>query len=352
MRRFVELVMVVSMAGAWAAQAYAQTERELVDAVVASVDGTPITLVDLEKFTDGQGKLLSPEERGSRASMLDTMVNMKMFESEFERQGIKASDKDVETYIDNVMEQNGSSRDAIKEALGRVGLTWEDYFERMRQEVQRITLINREIRSRVNVSPEEVERAWKEDPKYMQPERIEIGHIYMPIADNMNKDEARARAQVAHELARKNFGKAAAEYSEGPNAKDGGVLGTFTKDEMAQSFQHAVAGLDPGDVSDVFEDDGAFHIVKVIRVVEPERVPFEKVRSDLEAKIYDANLEARFKRWVDEDLKKRHHITMQLDGLDELLHDSGEGAPSSALHTMNGGAGDHGAGAGRTHENL
>jgi len=349
MRRFVEMVMVALMAGSWAGGAHAQERPELVDAVVASVDGTPITLVDLEAFSDGPGRLLSSEERASRASMLDTMVNMKMFEAEFALQGIKASDQDVNAYIDNVMEQNGSSRDAIKEALSHVGLTWQDYFERMRQEVQRITLVNREIRSRVSVTPEEVERTWKEDPKYMQAERIEIGHIYMPIPKDQSADEARARAQLALELARKNFGKAAAEYSEGPNAKDGGVLGTFTRDEMAGSFQRAVSGLKQGDVSDVFEDDGAFHIVKLIRVVAPERIPLEKVRADLEEKIYNQTLETRFKRWVDEDLRKRHHITMQLDGLDELVangsNEPGGGVPVTpeppspprpdAQHTMN-----------------
>jgi peptidyl-prolyl cis-trans isomerase SurA len=343
MRRFVELVMVVLVAGSFAGRVHAQLDRpELVDAVVASVDGTPITLVDLEKFSDGPGRLLSQQEQASRAALLDTMVNMKMFDAEFERQGIKASDSDVDVYISNVMEQNGSSRAQIEEALKKLDLSWEDYFERMRQEVQRITLINREIRARVNVTPEEVERAWKEDPKYMQPERLEIGHIYMPVGEGADASEARARAQLALELARKNFDKAAAEYSEGPNAKDGGVLGTFKRDEMAESFQRAVQGLEPGDVSDVFEDAGAFHIVKVIRTVEPERIPFDKVRHDLEEKIYSATLEARFKRWVDEDLRKRHHITMQLDGLDDLLDAPGDGTIGGAQHSMDtnsGGAG-------------
>ena len=329
MRRFGELMMVAVLGGGFfaaASTAQAQTDqRELVDAVVASVDGAPITLVDLEHFSDTQGRLLSSEEQMTRPAMLDTMINMKMFDAEFEKQGIKASDEDVDTYIKNVMEENHSSKEAMTEALKKVGLTWDDYRERMRSELQRITLINREIRSRVNVTPEEVERAWKEDPQYMQPEKLEIGHIYMPIGHDVSSDEARARAQVALDAARKNFGKAAAEYSEGPNAKDGGVLGTFTKDEMAPSFQKAVSNLKPGGVSDVFEDDGAFHIVKLIRVVQPERVPFEKVKGDLEDKIYNENLEARFKRWVEEDLRKRHHITMQLDGLDTLVQNPDTG---------------------------
>jgi peptidyl-prolyl cis-trans isomerase SurA len=288
--------------------------------VVASVDGTPITLVDLEKFSATSGRLLAPDERNDRAAMLDTMVNMKLFESEFERHGIKASDSDVEIYIDNLMESTGSSREAVKDALAKLGVTWSDYFERMRQEVQRMALINREVRARVNVTPEEIERAWNEDSNYMMPERVEIGHIYVPVSDG-DVDGARAHARAAYEAARGNFSKAAAQYSSGPNADEGGILGTFRRDEMSPAFARAVANLGEGGVSEPFEDEGAFHILKVVRVVEPERVPLDQVRKDLEDRLYNETLEARFRRWVQEDLRKRHHITMQLEDLRELLDD-------------------------------
>ena len=40
---------------------------------------------------------------------------------------------------------------------------------------------------------------------------------------------------------------------------------------------------------------------------------------DRSKELYNQNVEARFRRWVDEDLVKRHHVTMQLEQLDELL---------------------------------
>jgi peptidyl-prolyl cis-trans isomerase SurA len=319
MRRFIEAAAVAAVLAATAGTAQAQ-RPELVGAVVASVDGVPITLLDLEKFSASSGRLLSPEERASQAAMLDSMVNMKMFEAEFARQGISASDADVETYIDNLMESTGSNRQAVRDALARMGLTWEEYFERMRQEVQRLALVNREVRARVNITPEEIERTWREDSQYVLPERIEIGHIYIPIGDD-GTEAARARAQAAWQAATGNFGRAAAEYSRGPNADEGGILGTFRPEELSPMFRQAVANLKPGDVSEPFQDEGAFHIVKVVSMVEPERVPLEQVRTELEEKLYNETLEARFRRWVDEDLRKRHHITMQLEQLDELLDD-------------------------------
>jgi len=312
--------LVFAVAGTARAEGQPGGSVVLVDAVVASVDGAPITLVDLENFETGAGQLLPPEDQASRSSMLNAMIQNKMFQAEFDKQGIKASDSDVNIYIDNVVAESHSSRDNIKKALAKMGVTWEDYFERMRQELQRMALINREIRSRVNVTPEEVDRAWREDPRYLTPEKMEIGDIYIPVSGSGPEahDTARARAEAAYEAARKNFGKAARKYSQGPNADEGGILGTFRHGEMAASFAQAVEGLKPGEVAPPFEADGAFHILKLVRVVAPERVPLGEVKKDIEDELYSQNLETRFHRWVEEDLRKRHHVTVQLDDLDKL----------------------------------
>ena len=295
---------------------------ELVNAVVASVDGVPVTMRDLDAFAAGEGRLLSPEERSTRTALLDAMVKLRMFAAEYEANGINATNADVEIYIDHLIAESGSSREAVRNALDRMGLSWDDYFRRMRQEAQRLALINREIRSRVNVTPEEVERFWKESPDFLQPERMEIGHVFIPFPERATPEQIetlRARAMEAHRAARKNFAKAAHAYSEGPNAEEGGVLGTFRRGTMAPMFERELEGMSEGDVSEPFEAEGAIHIIKLVRVVPTERVPLEKVRSSIEERLYDEALDTRFKRWVEEDLLKRHHITMQLDEIDDLI---------------------------------
>ncbi len=293
----------------------------LVDAVVAAVDGEPITLVDLERFERGPARLLARAEQASRRSILEAMVKMKLFEKEFERHGIRAADSDVEIYIDNLLEQSGSSREAVRRILEELGLTWDVYFERMRHEVQRLALIDREIRARVSVTPEEVERYWKNDPSYMRSPTVEIAHIYIPIqgASEQAREAAKARAEEAYQAAVRNFAKAARAYSEGPNAEEGGVLGRFERGTMAPMFEEALAGLSEGEVSRPFEAGGAWHIVKLVREYEAERVPLEDVRAEIEEKLYNENLDARFQRWVEEDLRKRHHVVVMLDELESLL---------------------------------
>ncbi|RMF21584.1 MAG: hypothetical protein D6760_09195 [Deltaproteobacteria bacterium] len=289
---------------------------ELVDAVIASVDGEPITLVDLERFTAGRARLLPPEERRSRRDILEALIRSRMFAKEFERTGIHAEDEDVEAYIDSRLVQSGSSRADIQMALARMGLTWEDYFERMREEVQRLALINREIRAKVTVSPEEVRRAWKTSPEYETKDRVEIGDIYLPLPDDPAEAQAlRGQAREIYELARRGrFGEAARKYSKGPTASAGGHLGVFDVGALSEVFAREVAKLEEGEVSEPFEVDGAIHILKVFKRFPPGRVPLEEVRDEIYEKLYDELLQQRYERWMREDLRRRHHVTVQMDG--------------------------------------
>ena len=306
-----------------AARAAADPSPRLVDTVLASVDGDPITLLDMRRFEGNQAKLLAPEERRDRRALIEAMVRNRMFEKEFERNGIHAEDVDVEAYIDNRLLQSGSSRAALQAAIGQVGVSWHDYFERMRAEVQRLALINREIRSNVSVTPEEIRREWQSNSDYETHDRVEIADIYLPLpasADAQAEGAAWTQAREVYELARRGrFGEAARKYSQGPTADTGGHLGVFDVASLSDVFAKQIGRLDEGQVTEPFEADGAIHLLKLIKKFKPGRFPLDEVRDDIREKLYDQLLEERFQRWIKEDLKKRHHVTMQMAELDRWL---------------------------------
>lgn len=290
----------------------------LVNTVVAAVDGKPLTLRELLAYEKGGARLLVPEEKANRRTILKAMIVARLFEAEFERYGMEADDDDVTRYIENILDQRQTSREEITAALNRLGLEWDDYFERMRNEVRKLALANREVRSRLSVTPEEIERNWLADPSYQRPPSVEIGHIYMSLPTD-GQDEVRARAREAYRLARKGeFETVAAEYSEGPSSGEGGYLGIFPIGSLAPHFEEAVAALKEGGVSKPFEADGAIHLLRLIRRSGAGRVPLEEVSDGIRESLYDQRLSERFKRWVEEDLPRRHHVVNMLDQVSEL----------------------------------
>ena len=306
---------------------HAQAELRMLNAVVASVDGQPITLTDVNRYGQGAGKLLPPNQRSSREILLNTMIDSALFESEFQEKGIFASDEDTNAYIDSILVQSRSSREEVQRALQGLGLTWTDYFERMRTEVQKLALLDREIRARAHVTDEEVQRYWEESPEFSLPERVEVSHIEIALpedGDPIQSEIVRRRADEAFELAqKKSFEKAAEQYSDGPTAADGGKLGAFARGSMAGVFEEQMTGLAVGHMTAPFEADGSIHILKLDENLGRGRVPLEEVQESIRSRLYNELLDQRFQRWIREDLRNRHFVTFHLDELDDLLARSG-----------------------------
>lgn len=329
MGRLFVLSMIAGFAAAFAIPSVAASQgvrdigdARLENAIVASVDGRPITLRDLRAYEATRAKLLPPDQRRTQKDILDAMVSEIMFEAEFRRNGIYAQDVDVDSYIERLLAQNGSTEEQVRSALAKMGLEWSDYYERMRREVERLALVNRVIRSRVNVTPEEVKRYWKESPQYETPEEFEIADIYMPYSHDATKAEmefVERRVWEAYEKAKSNFGKAAKHYSAGPTADDDGNLGRFKRGSMSLLFERELSKLKEGEISEPFQAEGAYHILKLRKVYPPGRVPLDDVSDQIREELYNVNLEERFRRWTTEDLRKRYHVTMHYDRVAALL---------------------------------
>ncbi len=293
--------------------------RQLINGVVASVDGDPMTLRDLRIYRDTRTPFLPADQRGSYEAVLEAMIDSRLLAAEFETHGINAEERDVDTYIDRVLGRSKTSREDLTVALVESGITWEDYFERMREEVNRLELVDIVIRARVHVTDEEIERAWRTDPAYLETEKVKIAHIFLPIDPAAGPEElerARKQAQEIFERVRHGgFEAAAKEHSKGPTASDGGYLGAFERGTMATHFEVAVASLRRGQVSPPIEVAGGIHIVKLIGIRPPTRVPLETISNELHARLYDERMEKRYRRWASEDLREAHYITTQLEDL-------------------------------------
>jgi peptidyl-prolyl cis-trans isomerase SurA len=301
----------------------ASSGTRLLNAIVASIDGQAVTLRDLEEFERTRAMFIPPKARDTRQKRLDALVQTRMYRLEYEYGGMEASDADVEKYITNVLEQTSSSREELVATLESLGLGWGDYFERMREEVLRLALINREVSSRVSVTPEEVERAWATDSSYDLPARVEIAQIYLPhpVGDYLeDKLEARRElfARLHSELGRESFADAARRHSTGPTAADGGLLGVFRRGSMSSEFEDVVSSLSEGEISRPFEAAGGLNMIHLVKEHPQGRVALDEARESIEKKLYNEAMDSRFQRFTAEDLPQRHYVRKMLGEVEEL----------------------------------
>lgn len=324
------LVAVAAPAAAFAtpdpAPAAVLEGSRILDGIVAVVDGDPITLRELKRYGVTGAPFLPAEVRGDYRALLDSMIEHRLLKYEFEKHGITAPDAMVERYIAGVLEDSKQTRAALEIDIAKAGISWKDYFERMREEVQRIQLVNLLIRSRVNVPEEEVRRAWESDPQFLESEKLEVAAIFLPApAGGAGSAQLKAEAAEVQREARRNFEAAAKKHSKGPGAAEGGLLGDFKRGSMAPHFEKALEGLDEGDVSEPVEGSGGLYIVKLVSIKSSGRRPFEDVKEQLAEKLYDQRLNERFQKWATEDLRKDHRIEILVENL-ALIAASKDGA--------------------------
>ena len=88
--------------------------------------------------------------------------------------------------------------------------------------------------------------------------------------------------KILQELrAGKDFAACAKKYSQDPNASSGGDIGWFKKGDIKPDFERVAFSLKPDQISDVFESDLGFHIIKKTgeETLPPKK--FDQVRAQI-----------------------------------------------------------------------
>jgi peptidyl-prolyl cis-trans isomerase SurA len=296
------------------------SQAEVINRVVATVDGEPITLQELRNFrrqAGQQGGMLPPEAVAgmSEGDMLEALIMSKLVGKEVEAQGLKAKDSDIDSYIERIKAQGNLSDEQLAAALADQGMTMEAYRKQIGDEIGRALLINREIGARVNVTPQDVERYYKEHAEdFVQAEQVRVRHIFLPLSPMAPSDEEKAVVSQMEDIRRRalageDFAVLADTYSQGPGAGQGGDLGYFKKGQMAPEIENVAFSLKAGEISEPFRDGSGVHLLKVEEYTgEGQQELTPEVAEEIKRKLYNDALRSRYERWFQEDLRYRHHV--------------------------------------------
>jgi parvulin-like peptidyl-prolyl isomerase len=289
----------------------------LVNKILATVDGEPITLYQLKKFGERSMRGQQMSAAMDQAQLLEALITDKIMEKEISDKGIIVRDEDIDHYIDGIKERNKLTDDQLQQALGAQALTMDRYRAQVREEIQKAQLINREIRGKVNVSPEEVQRYYEAHiAEYSTPARTQVAHILFRLDPDAPADKvaaATAKAQSVCDRIKKgaDFAAMAKEFSEDPSGPNGGDLGWFKQGELLDDLEKVAAQLKTGAVSEPVRTKVGVHILKVEAREGESHQKLDDLADQIKEQLYNAALEERFQKWLAEDLRKRHHVEMR-----------------------------------------
>jgi len=302
-RAAVAIVVALSVAGL--------ARAEVVDRIIATVDGEPITSHEVKRQRElaaASGSQITDQQA------LESLITDRLLDREVRDKGIEVKSEEIDRYVDQVKERNRVDSYRFEAALEAQGLTLAKYRDRIKNELERSQLVNREIRGRVSVTPAEIERYYEANrEEFRAGERVTVRDILFrvePLDSEAEVARLRAKAEEVRGLAvaGRSFEELAKQFSEGPGASQGGLLGTFTRDQIDEALATTAFSLPPGRVSEVIRADRGFHILRVDKVDPAGYRSLDEAREQVREVLYQKAIEQRFQEWISKDLRERHSV--------------------------------------------
>ncbi len=256
---------------------------QLVDRVVAVVDEECILLSDLEREIESyrfeaqtNGVEIPDNPVEVRQKMLDRLVEVKFLVAQAKVDGIEISEDELENAVaqdlQSLIDRFGT-RSALEQELQRLGMTFND-LEARHRELNRnrfytSRMINIHIRPKVEVLDTEVRTFYDENQDQFpsKPASLRLANIL--IVPQLSTD-AQDRLQegmtaIQQQLdAGISFDETARQFSQGPNAGRGGLIGSFARGDLfSTALDDAAWKLNVGEVSDWVQTEIGLHLLRL-----------------------------------------------------------------------------------------
>jgi peptidyl-prolyl cis-trans isomerase D len=148
----------------------------------------------------------------------------------------------------------------------------------------------------IEITEEELVQLYEETKdRYQQDEQRQVSHILITFDDDEAAAEEQATALAARANAGEPFEDLARQYSkDGGTSEQGGSLGTVLQSQFPGALGDAIFGIQKGEIQGPVKSDFGFHIIRVDDIIAGGALPFDQVRSELEADLKTRMVDLRF----------------------------------------------------------
>ncbi|OGS44904.1 MAG: hypothetical protein A2539_04305 [Elusimicrobia bacterium RIFOXYD2_FULL_34_15] len=282
-----------------------KTIAKVNDDVILQTDYDKVANPVVEQIKSNYSDTMTKEEIEKKITeikkeLLDQMIDQKLLLQEAKKRDLKVSKREVDNGIDTVKERF-QKRDGktltpteaeteFNAELKKQNLTMNQFRDKIHDDLLINKLIESDIISRVEKPTEQELKEYyeKNKDKLDDPEKVSVRHILTRVSKNASIKEKSQALNKIKEVQKKlknseDFAKLAEEYSEDPgSAKEGGDLGFIVKGMMVKSFEDVAFKTPVGEVSDIFETEFGYHIIKVDAKKAKQKRTYEQVKDDLE----------------------------------------------------------------------
>lgn len=297
-------------------------QAEVVDQVVAVINGDPVTLYeldlamrqDLSQIMDApSGASQENKFKDSKNAALQRLVEDKLLEQEMKKNNIVVSEADEQKAIENILARNKMTLPQLKKEIQGKGQAWEDYLAGVKRQLKQIKFMGRVLAPKVKVTDADLEEFFAQNPEQFAAfQTVEMAQVIIPVkpsADDVTLSAAQKKAAEAATKARRggDFEELGKKYSEMPQAA---LKATYPVAQLAPQIISILSDLKVGQVSEPVRSSMGLHVIKLYERSTMAGEQYQAIREQLREKVFELKLQEEMGEYLDK-LKGRSLIELK-----------------------------------------
>ncbi|XKM14634.1 peptidylprolyl isomerase SurA [Orbaceae bacterium ac157xtp] len=210
-----------------------------------------------------------PNDATLKHQIIERLIVENLILQQAQRLKINVTDDELTTAIKKIATENNMSIDEMRSYLASLGVSYNTYRDRIRNEMLIEQTRMNEVRKRITISENEVQNlANTIATQPMNNREVNISHILISIPENATKQQIDNAGEKAKTIIQnlhngESFEKLAATYSNDENALKGGKMGWFRLNELPTLFEERLVRSQKNDIIGPLRSGAGYHILKV-----------------------------------------------------------------------------------------
>jgi len=297
--------------------AAAVAENIVVDSIVASIDGEPITLSDVFATVTNLNDLTLDQARENPEfkEALEKIIDEKLLYLEAEKYRVHVSAEEVDAYVSNLANHNNLSAEEFDQALKAEGKSLPTFKEEIKKEIVKSKLASNLIREGGAVSEQEITDYINDNynGNVASTRKVKLRQIQIEAGEKRSAEEAKSISTSLHNklIEGKNFIDLAKEFSDSPDASSGGELGLLAEEDLSPDIFNAIVTLREGEFTDVIESSSGFHIFLLEERFDSKK-DIVSLREEVRKVLDQKKIEEKFQTYFISEIYRYHTVERKI----------------------------------------
>ena len=298
------LLALVAVLAVAACGGEGSSSADVPEGAIAVVGDKTVTKEEFDQVIEQQKKTVeaqkqdfpevgTPEYEALKANVVKGLIAQREWELEGESMGIKVTDQEIETQLDQKKEQFGLTDEQKYQAeLAKAGITDAQVRDQVRVEILTNKIYEAVIK-KVTVTDADVQAYYDQNAaKYQQPASREVRHILV---------KTEAQAQKLHDQIQSgaDFAKLAKKYTQDEASKADGGKFTALEGRTVGPFDDFIFSAKTGELSDPIKTEFGWHIIEVLSAIKPPTTtPLDQAKGSIETTLLQTKQNAAMRAWI------------------------------------------------------